>query len=77
MQTLSKEQLKNNVVANFRFVRNQLGLNQIQFSTKVDIPYKTVGAIEEGRAIAAHHVYRLSKLINVSMDTIYTTRLES
>lgn len=77
MQTLSKEDIRENVVANFKFVRYQLGLNQLDFAKMSGIPCKTIGAIEEGRAVTAHHVYTLSRLINVSMDTIYTLRFES
>lgn len=71
MPELTKADLKNNVVANFRYVRSQFGYTVKEMASYLNINEKTLGAIEEGRACTAHHVYKLSCLIKVSMDSIY------
>lgn len=75
MPELTKADLKSNVVANFKFVREQFGMTKKEMATHLHINEKTYSAIEEGRANTPEHVYKLSKLINVSMDSIYTKLL--
>lgn len=74
---LTKEQIKNNVVYNFKHARKGLGKTLKEMGVLLGLPLKTYAAIEEGRATPVHHVYRLSLLINVSLDTLITTKLNA
>lgn len=71
MPELTKADLKNNATANFKYVRLQWEMTVKEMAKHLGINEKTLGAIEEGRACTAHHVYKLSCLIKVSMDSIY------
>jgi DNA-binding XRE family transcriptional regulator len=77
MAELTKQQLKDNVAANFKHVRKSFSMTQVEFGDHLGLPQKTIGAIEEGRTINEYHVYKLSRLINVSMDSIFTRQLNS
>lgn len=75
MQTISKEQLKFNVVANFRYVRGEYGITVREMAERLGLPEKTLGAIEQRAIVAPIHVYKLACLTNISMQTLYTTQL--
>lgn len=77
MTTLSKADLQKNVAANFRHTRKEPGKTSKQRGEMLGLPQKTYSSIEEGRSAQIHHVYRLSLLINVSLDTLFTTKLKA
>lgn len=74
---LTKEDIAKNVAANFKYARLQLGLTQQAMGDKLGISQRTMQQIEYGYASAVTNVYKLSRLINVSLDTLYTTELSA
>lgn len=74
---LSKQDIQKNVAANFKYTRMQLGLKQVEMAKQLGISDKTIGAIEEGRALTVENVYKLSCLTKISMDTIFLTQLSN
>lgn len=76
MIPLTKEQLRDNASANFRYARKQLNLTIKEMSEYLGIHEKTLGAIEQRGISTLIQVYKLSRLINVSIDTLYTTQLK-
>jgi DNA-binding XRE family transcriptional regulator len=77
MKTLTKDTIRDNVVSNFRHARVELGITVKEMAKYLGIHEKTLGAIENRGVSTPVHVYKLSKLINVTMDTIYTKRLNA
>lgn len=72
---LTKKDIQNNVASNFKYARKQLEFTQEQMSDVFEIKRACYAAIEERRACTIQHVYKLSHLISVSMDTIFLTDL--
>lgn len=72
MDTLTKEEIKMNVAANFRHIRKNLEMTTKQMGEKLGLSQKTYAAIEEGRASTAHHVYMMSEYTGISMQTLFT-----
>lgn len=77
MRPLTKEAIKNNVTSNFRYARSQFGITIKEMAERLGVNEKTLGAIENRGVSTPLHVYKLSRLINVSMDTIYSSKLNA
>lgn len=75
---LTKQQLKDNVSANFRYARKQLKLTGEQLAEALEVRQINIAAIEQGRQMAsAILIYKLSQFIGVSIDSIYTKELSN
>jgi DNA-binding XRE family transcriptional regulator len=72
---LTKQDIQNNVASNFKWARASLKFTQQKMADALDIKIKSYQKIEEQYSITYVKVYKLSKLINVSMDTIFLTDL--
>lgn len=76
MSTLTKTDIVNNVAANFKHIRLEFEMTQKKMGEKLGLPQKTIAAIEEGRANAAHHVYLMSQYTGIKMDTLFKRRID-
>lgn len=72
---LTKKDIQNNVASNFKWARASLKFTQQKMADALDIKMKSYQKIEEQYSITYVKVYKLSKLINVSMNTIFLTDL--
>lgn len=75
MATLTKDQLRENVAANFKHIRLEFEMTSKQMGEKLGLSQKTYAAIEEGRASAPHHVYMMSQYTGIGMETLFTKRI--
>lgn len=76
MEALTKEQIRENVAANFRHIRLQFEMTSKVMADKLGLNEKTYGAIEEGRALTPHHIYLMSQYTEISIDTLMTRRID-
>lgn len=74
---LNNEQIRKNVQANFRYVRDLMGLTTKAMGAKLNISQKSYAAIEEGRSCTPLNVYRLSRLAGCYMDDIFLTDISN
>lgn len=75
MDSVLKTFFTANIKANFPYIRKELGLTQHQFADKLGVPQKNLAAMEEGRSMSIEIIYRVSRFMGVSMDTVLTTNL--
>jgi len=75
MPTLTKKDIQRNVAENFRHIRKSFEMTTKQMGEKLGLSQKTYAAIEEGRASTAHHVYRMAEYTGISMQTLFTKRI--
>lgn len=62
--------------ANVKAIRKQHKLTQHQLADKIQVNRKTIGAIEEERAVGLETVYLISREFGYTMDQLLTRRLE-
>ena len=70
---LTKKDIQNNVAANFKYARKLMGLTQHEMAEDVKINFKSYQKIEEAGSVTYMNVYKLSRIINVSMHDIFLT----
>lgn len=77
MAEITEQDLADNIAENFRYIRTQLKWTQKQMAEALQTTMSRIGSIEEKRATSYIMIYRIAKLIKVSMHTIICIKMSN
>lgn len=74
---ITKQQIKKNVMANAKYIREQLGYSATGMGQRLGLSRQSYESIESGKSIAVDNLINMARLCNISMENLLLNDLSN